>query len=285
MNKTLYRILRSTTALTASAGILFAFVHSADALENPRRSRDDHRIQYVDYSKDNVVRVNAANGFITTLVFAPGESVVNYGSGYSTAWEFATADNQFFLKPKAEEGTTNLVIVTTERIYSLDIYLVEKPANATYKLTFRYPLDYIAAKIKAGQESYVQQELSKPDPDLEPAGRFINYNYTMNFGETAGSRQISPTSCYDNGRFTYFKFRDHADFPAVYRVSDDGEAIVNSHVENGVLVVHGVYPEFRLRAGSDVVGIYNESFGKDLAAEGGDNTTVKGLAREFKEQQ
>ena len=177
-----------SAVLTAAAGFMLSF--NVQALETPRRSNEDHRIQYVNYSRDNVVRVNAVNGFITTIVFAPGEKVVNYGSGYSTAWEFADADNMFFLKPKDKEGTTNLVIVTDQRVYNFDVFLVENKANATYKLTFRYPEDYIKAKIKEGQENYVKQELEKEDPDLNPSGGMINYAYTMNFGKSEGSRLI-----------------------------------------------------------------------------------------------
>ena len=272
------------TAVLTVAGLAF-MSSAAQALETPRRSNEDHRIQYVNYSKDDVVRVNAVNGFITTIVFAPGEKVVNYGSGYSTAWEFADADNMFFLKPKDKEGTTNLVIVTSERVYNFDVFLVENKANATYKLTFRYPEEYIKAKIREGQKNYVKQELEKEDPDLNPTGGLINYAYTMNFGKSEGSRLIAPLQCYDNGRFTYLKFRNNTDFPAVYSVSADGEAIVNSHVEDEALVIHGVYKELRLRAGSDVVGIYNDGYQKRLMApsDADTGTSVQGLSREFKE--
>ena len=106
--------------------------------------------------------------------------------------------------------------------------------------------------------------------------------YTMNFGVSKGSRLIAPVSCYDNGRFTYMKFRDNTDFPAVYRVSDDGEAIINSHIEDQTLVIHGVYPEYRLRAGADVVGIYNENFDSSNIKTQNSGTTVDGLSRNIK---
>lgn len=265
---------------------LFALltVSPAIALETPRRSSEDHRVQFVDFSADDVVRVNAANGYITTIIFAPGEKVTNYGSGYSTAWEFATSNNQFFLKPKDKDGTTNLVVVTDKRIYSFDVHLVSNPKNATYKLTFRYPLEEIENRVKAGQRAYIEERLKAQDPDLERRPG-LNYNYTMNFGTSEGSKRLAPVSVYDNGRFTYMKFKANTEFPAVYSVSTDGEAIINTHIENEVLVIHGVYPEYRLRAGSDVVGIYNESFNtlggtKSAPADG---TTVQGLVRELKE--
>ncbi len=268
----------------AAAILALVTAASAAALETPRRSTEDHRIQYVNYSADNVVRVNAANGYITTVIFAPDEKVTNYGSGYSTAWEFATSNNQFFLKPKDKDGTTNLVVVTDQRIYSFDVHLVANPQNATYKLTFRYPMDELANRVKAGQEAYIKQRIDAADPDLEQRPG-LNFNYTMNFGASEGSKRLAPQGVYDNGRFTYMKFKANTDFPAVYSVSSDGEAIINTHIENEVLVIHGVYPEYRLRTGSDVAGIYNESFNELGGAKSApaDGTTVQGLVREIKE--
>lgn len=272
-------------ALFACAMLWTAPWLGVQALETPKRSQEDHRIQYVNYSEDNVVRINAANGCITTVIFSPSEQVVNYGSGYSTAWEFATADNRFFLKPKDKDGTTNIVVVTNKRVYAFDVYLVEKPANATYKLTFRYPKEYLEAQIAAGQEAYVNKRLESADPHLNPQGKNgLNYHYTMNFGESAGSKELAPVQVYDNGRFTYMKFKEHSEFPAIYSVSSDGEAIINTHIEDQTLVIHGVYAEYRLRAGSDVVGIYNEGFNTTFAGPN-EGTTVQGLVREINKEQ
>lgn len=274
------RLFISTAAAACFSALLFT--STSHALENPQRSKADHRIQFVDYDADDVTRINAANGCITTIIFAPGEEVTNYGSGYSTAWEFATADNKFFLKPKDKDGTTNLVIVTTKRVYNLDVHLVEKPSNATYKLTFRYPQDYIDAQVKAGQEAYIKGQLNKRDPALNGDKTAFNYDYSMNFGMSKSSKNLAPVEAFDNGRFTYLRFKPNADFPAIYSVNSDGEAIINSHVEDGYLVIHGVYPEYRLRAGQDVVGLYNEGYngGGQTPSSG---TTVQGLVREIKD--
>lgn len=232
----------------------------AQALQTPATSPLDHRIQHVTYDARNVTRINAANGYITAVIFAPGEHVLNYGSGYSTAWEFATADNKFFLKPKDKEGTTNLVVVTDRRLYNFDVYLVENPRNATYLLTFDYPQEQTKRQEQQLAAQRVQEKLKAPDPNIESNPHLKNCDYTMNFGESEGSKLIAPMQVFDDGLFTYFKFQPNTDFPAIYRVSSDGEAIINSHIEQETLVVHGVYPEYRLRAGSDVVGVYNEHY-------------------------
>ena len=266
------------------------FLDRAMALQTPMRSKLDHRIQHIEYSAENVTRLNAANGFITTVIFAPGEKVVNYGSGYSTAWEFATADNQFFLKPKDKDGTTNLVVVTNKRIYSFDVYLVEKPTNATYKLTFSYPEDEHGIDEAKLEQSLLEGLLEQPDPNITTNPHLKNCDYTMNFGESVGSAQLAPLQVFDDGLFTYIKFRPNTDFPAIYWVSSDGEAIVNTHIEQDTLIVHGVYPEYRLRSGSDVVGLYNERFAQSVGKLSTrheqalqDGTSVTGVARTIKE--
>ena len=251
---------------------LFCLVLSTQiqALEVPSRSKQDYRVQYVSYDSSDVTRINAANGYITTIIFQEGENVTNYGSGYSTAWEFSTANNYFFLKPKDKDGTTNLVVVTNRRVYNFDVHLVNKPTNATYKLTFKYPRDEIQHRIDQGRKAHLEALLKKSDPNTVKASKYANYDYSMNFGKSDNSKLLAPIEVFDNGRFTYFKFKENTDFPAVYSINTDGESIINSHVDKDYLIVHGVYSEYRLRAGLDVVGIYNQNF------TGGANNTATG---------
>lgn len=246
-------------------GSCLVIASSAYALQVPTSSSLDHRIQKTVFNDQNVTRINAANGFISTIIFAPGEKVINYGSGYSTAWEFATSDNQFFLKPKDKDGTTNLVVVTNKRIYNFDIFLVQNSNLATYKLTFSYPNEKKALDAQKLKEDELNAALKAPDPNINTNPHLKNCYYTMNFGDSLGSRHIAPLLAFDDGLFTYFKFKPNTDFPVIYSVSSDGESLVNSHIEDNTLIVHGVYAEYRFRAGSDVVGVYNDNFEKGLA--------------------
>ena len=232
MKKTILAVLMTTALLSGSA----------DALDVPTKSRSDGRIQYVDYKANDVTRINAVNGYITTITFSPGETVVNYGSGYSTAWEFAASENHFFLK-------------------------------------YRYPAEAAMIAENRARQKAIDNELNKDDPNLLEERPLGNYQYTMNFGKDKGSEALAPTLVFDDNNFTYFKFQSQRDFPAIYRVTPDGESMVNYHVEKGVLIVHGVFPEFRLRAGKAVVGIYNENYqGGSLVPSSG--TTIKGIERE-----
>ena len=160
---------RSLLVAVMSAAL---FSSQAFALATPSKSKLDGRIQYVNYSEHNVTKIKAVNGFITTITFAPGEAVSNYGSGYSTAWEFAAADNHFFLKPKDKEATTNIIIVTNRHIYSIDVQLVDDEKSATYQLVYKYPED--EAKLIAQELYDCSVESAKLDERMQKIRSMMN---------------------------------------------------------------------------------------------------------------
>lgn len=254
------------------------------ALQKPGLSTLDRRIEYVTYDENEVYSIHAINGLISTVIFAPDEEVLSYGSGFSTAWEFASRGNHFFLKPKGKEGTTNLVVVTNKRTYIFDVRLGWNRAKATYRLTFKYPKDEAQKAIAQAREYEVKSllEQSNVQKSDKPKDVTLNWDYTMNFGSHRLSKTIAPIQAYDDGEFTYLKFAQTRDFPVVYQaLEEEQEELLNSHVEGDVLVIHGIYETLRLRAGQAVVGVYNESFtgnGKSSS----EGVTIPGLAREIK---
>lgn len=273
---------------TLIIGTLFSVLclSNAFALDKPQAAKEDQRVLYTDFRADEVYPVTAASGIITTIVFSPSEQVQSYGSGFSTAWEFLSRGNYFFLKPKATDGRTNLVVVTNRRSYLFDIRLGSR-AKATYRLTFRYPLDEIEAAKKEAEKKQVKSLLSDSalhSEEKDPENKKTNCQYTMNFGSAAASKTIAPIKAFDDNRFTYLKFKEQTDFPAAYRVQDGEETLLNSHVEDGWLVLHGVYEEVRLRAGKAVVGIYNENY-QGGGASDKRAVSVKGLYRQIKHKE
>ena len=73
-----------------------------------------------------------------------------------------------------------------------------------------------------------------------------------------------PTLVFDDGRFTYLRFPGNREIPAVFHVlGDGGETLVNARMEDDLLVVDRVSRRLMLRAGSAVVGLWNEAFDLD----------------------
>ena len=277
MHYTRTHIKSAKVALTLGA---LCSINAAFALDTPSSSDLDRRLYTTAYEEDQVYPIYAVNGLVTTIVFAADEKVDVHTSGFSTAWEFAARGNHFFLKPRAKEGSTNLVVVTNKRTYHFDLRLGWNRKNVTYELAFTYPADEAAKQAAQSEKDRVQERLNvsaiRPDASSETARS--NRNYTMNFGEAKSSRRIAPTEAFDDGRFTYLRFSKNSDFPSVYRVVDETETLLNAHVEGDWLIVHGIYEALRLRAGEAVVGIYNESYsGGGASTESG--VSVPGLQR------
>ena len=256
-------------ALMAATGLLFG-AGTASALQTPDLSKNDGRIKYVDYRPDDVVPINACEGVITTITFSEGERVENYGSGFSTAWEFATRGNHFYLKPKETQGTTNLIVMTDKRVYTFDVKYSNRRKGVTYRMIFRYPDEekaLAAEKAKAEEKKKLMSQDSidaaVPSPKDELArlraeermsgssgagtsedvdalvktARIAgkpgyNWAYTMNFGKSPASKDLAPAAVYDDGRFTVIRLPAGAELPAVYQVrAEDGEQIVKTHVD------------------------------------------------------
>ena len=76
---------------------------------------------------------------------------------------------------------------------------------------------------------------------------------------------IEPLQVFDDGEFTYFKFRDiNADIPGIFLVHDDhSEALINYRIAGRYVVVERVAGRFTLRYGKSFICVFNETFYDD----------------------
>ena len=126
----------------------------------------------------------------------------------------------------------------------------------------------VAPQHAAGRADRPRRSLPPPAPSPRGgrrraaagrADRSSNSSYSIAEGE--GSDDIVPTLVFDDGRFTYLRFPGNREIPAVFHVLGDGsETLVNTRMEDDLLVVDRVSRRLMLRAGSAVVGIWNDAF-------------------------
>jgi P-type conjugative transfer protein VirB9 len=268
---------------------------AAQATDVPVGSRYDGRIQYVNYNAGDVVIVRASPGLGARIVFAADEEILDVASGFTQGWEFSDRRNILYVKPKsiktgsgkeaivmapeAGKWDTNLMVTTNRHMYDFDLKLLPGSGNSgkapqnqrvAYRIEFKYPKDEAAARAKAADKTKAQAKL-----DEKPAPR--NWSYSMQIGDASDG--IAPTMTYDDGRFTYLKFPNNRDFPAVFIVAaDESESLVNTHVDKDVLVVHRVARELVLRLGNAVVGVYNDKYDVD-GLPPTEGTTAPGVKR------
>lgn len=257
---------------------------AAHALDIPVGSAFDSRIKTVMYNSEDVTKVDSVIGVATHIILDPNETYLTHAFGDSDAWQFSYKKNHYFVKPKAENGDTNLTIVTDKRVYNFDIryhfeeYLKGSKGKRSFdnKMTFQIQFKYPEVEAKKKKEENDDAKRKVEFSKLLAKG--VNLKYTIN-----GEPKLAPMNVWDAQGFTYFKFAPGQDIPTITAVDSLGnETKVVTHQEgisSQIVVVHRVSREFRLRLGTSVTGVYNENDGRQPVYENYTGTVSDGYKR------
>jgi type IV secretion system protein VirB9 len=245
---------------------LIAMLNVAHSEIVPSKGRYDARVRVVNYNPEDVVHVKTYFGVSTHIKFGDGEEITHVAAGDSLAWKIVPAENHLFIKPQAEQGDTNVTVITTKRDYQFVLTVAkhdEKDTkawtdkNLIYSLKFKYPDDERLAKAQA-----VDAEIKKQE-EIKANNIVLGHRYTKNFNYLfRGDASVSPTKAYDDGQFTFLTFGNNADLPAIYEEDSAGdESLINISVQDGnTVVVHKIVKNLILRKGKKVGGVLNGSF-------------------------
>lgn len=237
-----------TLAPLLCAMLLLAAAGSAAAV-TPHPSAGDPRIGEVYYDPDQVVELRGVLGYQMSIAFDPVERIENVAIGDSLGWQVTPnrRANLVFLKPMGRRPATNMTVITNLRRYDFRLSVgtsrSRRRSPVVYSLRFVYPPP--AAPLVA----VVAPPAPAPPQDVNHA-----YSYQ-------GSPHTLPERVFDDGHATYFAFREDSDYPAIFSIDPDGgEAVVNSAVRDGYVVVDTVARGFVLRRGSEVTRLFNDGF-------------------------
>ncbi|EPG2130993.1 TPA: TrbG/VirB9 family P-type conjugative transfer protein [Stenotrophomonas maltophilia] len=215
----LHRQTIALALLFCSAAAAAAPAPSLDKYQRESKSRFDPRVKIVEYNPLAIVTLKQALGYSTHIQLAADEEVIDVAAGDTLAWEVAPSGNHVFLKPKEVDGRTNVAIVTTKRPYQfvVDVLPKEKlPDNEmTLFLVFMYPEDPLV-KVTEQQGKDDTQSIRAA---LKDSVQVKNTRYEA----CRRNRQINPISVWDDGRFTYMKFRAGQSLPTVQALLPDGQ--------------------------------------------------------------
>jgi type IV secretion system protein VirB9 len=271
----------------------------------PAQPSADPRLKEVWYDPQAVVTVPVKRGVVSHLVLDEAEAITDVGSGLGADCSKADANwciaaqpggRHIFVKPKSTaNGPNNLAVVTDKRTHSFRfIVLPEGDARQpVYRLSIKAPVIRTVSPAHKPMALMTPALIEPPLPELPApspaelvaerlaaAPQIVNSNYAM--AEGKNSADISPTLVFDDGRFTYLRFPNNREVPAVFHVLGDGsETVVNARMEGDLLVVDRVSRRLMLRSGSAVAGIWNEAFDID-GVPPSDGTTVAGVRRVLK---
>ncbi|MEI4234682.1 TrbG/VirB9 family P-type conjugative transfer protein [Roseovarius sp. D22-M7] len=202
----------------------------------PRPGYHDNRVRVATWIEGQVYRVVTTLTRVTTVEFGEGETIRSIIAGDTVGFHFdgVPGGRAFAIKPTGSGVATNITVYTNRRSYYF--HVVEAQETPHYVVQFRYP------------ESRVQ-------PARAVAAEAPNANYAVSTRE-----EFTPTSIWDDGTFTYFRFARNAPLPVIFRYSKGGERAVNSQaLSNGVIRVSGVNRQWVLRLGEDVVCVEDAS--------------------------
>lgn len=113
-------------------------------------------------------------------------------------------------------------------------------------------------RLKAEADSEAQKALDRRERQLAEAKKkaaidpdqqsYKNFKYLA-----AGEGDLRPLEMFDNGRFTFIKFQDHIQLPAVFRVRNGKESLVNSSMKDGWMVIQNLSNEWKVRLDDEFI--------------------------------
>lgn len=232
-----------------------AIAMSAPAMANSNFNvvyDNSKRIQTVTYSENLVIKVAGYKNNPSVIVFGEDETITAVAGGEIVNWELCCKNKgrNFYFRPLDGAKAGTVIVTTDKHNYVIDLY----PAggnikNRVSKIIMKYP-DKKGDSDSAGTEQ-----------DSPPMNSGIqNFNYSMEIVKE--DENFRPLEVFDNGTFTYMKFDKNVDVPAIYKSTpgSENEWLINSHKENGYIVLHGVSPLWNLRIGDSLIGVFNDSY-------------------------
>jgi type IV secretion system protein VirB9 len=257
-----------TVRRTWLVGAVVAGVCSAAlAGELPKPGALDHRVRTVVYNPMQIVGIAGWLNHTVQIEFGAGEEITQVAIGNTVGWEPMAEGNILFLKPREAHPATNMSVVTmqkdgTKRSYQMELWIVHgeqrKQFPPMFLVKYEYPSD-VEAKRRAEVAAKADVEKAgKADKVLkaDEANGPRNWSYTAQ-----GEVSFEPVAVFDNGKITTLTFSQNMTIPAIYKVNGDGtESLVPKNVSGNLVMVHTVAEKFILRAGDEVLCLFNEGY-------------------------
>lgn len=212
--------------MLALVGLFCAGPGSAEV--TPAAGAHDNRVRVARYVDGQVYRINVSMLKVTAVEFGPDEEIRSIVAGDTEGFNFDAipGGRAMVIKPMLAGVTTNITVYTNKRSY---YFTVTETSKAThYVVRFQHP--------NAGNAAVARNAVVKAPP------------YSSYGAEKLTS--ITPTEVWDDGTFTYFRFKRNGSLPAIFRVSDGRERTSNTTaLADGSIRVSGVSQYWVLRAG------------------------------------
>lgn len=223
--------MKKLTAISALAALMISGM-AAHAETTPPSGRYDSRVRNANYVDGQVYKVLVGVMKVTSIEFGPGEEIKSIVAGDTEAFAFdgVPGGRALVVKPTVPGASTNMTVYTNRRAYYL--FLQEAGKNAHFVVRFG---GGVTAQARATTAS---------NKTVQPAAPWTHYGANV-------LNEVTPLQVWDDGTFTYFKFKRNATVPAIFKTARGPEATTNSTaLSDGTIRVSGVSPYWVLRAGN-----------------------------------
>ena len=235
--------------------LLVVMTNTVHPVITPRPIGNEKRIKVINYMPNSVISFTGCYMYHSIIEFANDENIETITMGTPNAWQIHPAGNRIFLKPVEDDATTNMTVITNKRMYFFEMRAKYATNISSDDIIFMMKFLYSdtmqsGSAIRTVVNASFAPDLSQPD--------LYNFKYQIS-GKTS---EIEPILIFDDGEFTYFKFRRmNTELPAFFLVNSDGtEGIVNYRVYSGYIIIERVAKQFTLRHGHDVICVFNTEY-------------------------
>lgn len=183
------------------------------------------------------------------IIFDEDEKFETISLGDTDSWQVAPSEkgNILFVKPIAKNVATNMNVVTSKRIYFLELNdHAPSDGKQVFGIRFVYPEKDLNAALRK------EAEYRAANPNMSNVDKAnINIDYSF-----SGDPALKPLVIFDDGKKTFFKFGSRV--PAIFAVQADfSETLRNFRKEGEYIVVDGVATQYTLREGNQWTCIFN----------------------------
>lgn len=214
---------------------------NAEARRRPDAGTFVDATQVYEYAPGALYEIYAAPGYLSTLIFEPGEALQTIAAGDTTRWmveeAFAGAAGQaqavLLIKPTRGGIRTNIVVVTDRRTYLIEAVAVE-------------------GREYSAQVAWRYADASETLLGADTGAANLNFGYRIRTVRGARPRW-SPVRVYDDGRRTYIEFPEalsSSEAPPLFLIENNEPVLVNYRVVERSYVVDRLLDVAELRLGT-----------------------------------
>jgi type IV secretion system protein VirB9 len=252
-------LINKPLLVAIAISVFMPFAAQADLQESIPKS-GDKRLRTYAYGPDQIYIFRGHYKYQSRIDLDPKETIQNISIGDSTRWMIQPVGHRIFLKPIEVDATTNMTIITDKRIYNFELYAEEAKDIRSDGLIFS--ASFVYGDESGGSEQGAFFHTAAPKKEVPDQKEILKDRSKYNFNyKLTGSKDVSPIEVFDDGEFTFMRFKDiNADLPAVFQVVPGGdEALINYRKSGDYIVVEMVTSQFTLRFGPQVVCVFNET--------------------------